>query len=91
MAAGDTMKMTIFFFFLGGAEFIYSHNLTVDGREILLHIWDVPSSQVREVYSYHPFLSQGQKKPLYWKLPMGNHRLGGPVEQGSQIRGFITD
>ncbi|KAI1235176.1 hypothetical protein IHE44_0002811 [Lamprotornis superbus] len=26
-------------------EFIYSHNLTVDGREILLHIWDVPNSQ----------------------------------------------
>ncbi|NXQ34994.1 RSLBB protein, partial [Alaudala cheleensis] len=32
----------------GGAEFIYSHNLTVDGREILLHIWDVPNSQQAE-------------------------------------------
>ncbi|NWT92739.1 RSLBB protein, partial [Bombycilla garrulus] len=29
----------------GDMEFIYSHNLTVDGREILLHIWDVPNSQ----------------------------------------------
>lgn len=65
MAAGDTMKMTIFFFsFLWGAEFIYSHNLTVDGREILFHIWDVPNSQVRGLHSYHPFLSQGQKTPL---------------------------
>ncbi|OXB79397.1 UNVERIFIED_CONTAM: hypothetical protein H355_007606 [Colinus virginianus] len=27
------------------AEFIYSHTLTVDGREVLFHIWDVPSSQ----------------------------------------------
>uniref|UniRef100_A0A8B9QT32 small monomeric GTPase n=1 Tax=Anas platyrhynchos TaxID=8839 RepID=A0A8B9QT32_ANAPL len=26
-------------------EFIYSHTLTVDGREILFHIWDVPNSQ----------------------------------------------
>ncbi|XP_069654549.1 ras-related and estrogen-regulated growth inhibitor-like protein isoform X2 [Haliaeetus albicilla] len=30
---------------VGKSEFIYSHNLTVDGREILFHIWDVPSSQ----------------------------------------------
>ncbi|KAM6257624.1 ras-like protein family member 11B isoform 2-T2 [Porphyrio hochstetteri] len=30
---------------VGKSEFIYSHNLTVDGREILLHIWDVPNSQ----------------------------------------------
>ncbi|XP_068814631.1 ras-related and estrogen-regulated growth inhibitor-like protein isoform X2 [Struthio camelus] len=29
----------------GDMEFIYSHNLTVDGREILFHIWDVPYSQ----------------------------------------------
>nr|XP_009942113.1 PREDICTED: ras-related and estrogen-regulated growth inhibitor-like protein [Opisthocomus hoazin] len=29
----------------GDMEFIYSHSLTVDGREILFHIWDVPSSQ----------------------------------------------
>ncbi|NXO02818.1 RSLBB protein, partial [Rhinopomastus cyanomelas] len=29
----------------GDMEFIYSHNLTVDGREILFHIWDVPNSQ----------------------------------------------
>ncbi|KFP29366.1 Ras-like family member 11B, partial [Colius striatus] len=29
----------------GDMEFIYSHNLTLDGREILFHIWDVPSSQ----------------------------------------------
>ncbi|XP_021263232.1 ras-related and estrogen-regulated growth inhibitor-like protein [Numida meleagris] len=27
------------------AEFIYSHTLTVDGREVLFHIWDVPNSQ----------------------------------------------
>lgn len=59
------MKMTIFFFlFLWGSEFIYSHNLTVDGREILFHIWDVPNSQVRGLHSYHPFLSQGQKTPF---------------------------
>ncbi|KAM9640772.1 ras-related and estrogen-regulated growth inhibitor-like isoform 1-T1 [Morphnus guianensis] len=37
-----SMKMMGFFVL---AEFIYSHNLTVDGREILFHIWDVPSSQ----------------------------------------------
>ncbi|XP_067161639.1 ras-related and estrogen-regulated growth inhibitor-like protein isoform X2 [Apteryx mantelli] len=30
---------------VGKSEFIYSHNLTVDGREILFHIWDVPCSQ----------------------------------------------
>ncbi|XP_075287833.1 ras-related and estrogen-regulated growth inhibitor-like protein isoform X2 [Opisthocomus hoazin] len=30
---------------VGKSEFIYSHSLTVDGREILFHIWDVPSSQ----------------------------------------------
>ncbi|NXI67871.1 RERGL protein, partial [Anseranas semipalmata] len=29
----------------GHMEFIYSHTLTVDGREVLFHIWDVPSSQ----------------------------------------------
>ncbi|NXG76572.1 RSLBB protein, partial [Baryphthengus martii] len=29
-------------------EFIYSHNLTMDGREILFHIWDVPNSQQSE-------------------------------------------
>ncbi|KFZ62853.1 Ras-like family member 11B, partial [Podiceps cristatus] len=29
----------------GDMECIYSHNLTVDGREILFHIWDVPNSQ----------------------------------------------
>lgn len=57
------MKMTIFFLF-GGTEFIYSHNLTVDGREILLHIWDVPNSQVRGLHSYHPFLPWRQKTPL---------------------------
>ncbi|NXI22083.1 RSLBB protein, partial [Sterrhoptilus dennistouni] len=45
-------------------EFIYSHNLTVDGREILLHIWDVPNSQVRGLHSHHPFLPQGQKTSL---------------------------
>ncbi|NWY07269.1 RSLBB protein, partial [Nothoprocta ornata] len=32
----------------GDMEFIYSHNLTVDGREILFHIWDVPYSQADE-------------------------------------------
>ncbi|XP_005051864.1 PREDICTED: ras-related and estrogen-regulated growth inhibitor-like protein isoform X1 [Ficedula albicollis] len=48
----------------GDMEFIYSHNLTVDGREILLHIWDVPSSQVRGLHSCHPFLPQGHKPPL---------------------------
>lgn len=54
-----SMKMMIFFFFL--AEFIYSHNLTVDGREILFHIWDVPSSQVRGLHSCHPFSPQDKK------------------------------
>uniref|UniRef100_A0A8V5GXB1 small monomeric GTPase n=1 Tax=Melopsittacus undulatus TaxID=13146 RepID=A0A8V5GXB1_MELUD len=29
----------------GDMEFLYSHNLTMDGREILFHIWDVPNSQ----------------------------------------------
>ncbi|XP_072201487.1 ras-related and estrogen-regulated growth inhibitor-like protein isoform X1 [Excalfactoria chinensis] len=29
----------------GDMEFIYSHTLTVDGREVLFHIWDVPNSQ----------------------------------------------
>ncbi|XP_027544552.1 ras-related and estrogen-regulated growth inhibitor-like protein [Neopelma chrysocephalum] len=29
----------------GDMEFIYSHNVTVDGREILFHIWDAPNSQ----------------------------------------------
>ncbi|XP_052527774.1 ras-related and estrogen-regulated growth inhibitor-like protein isoform X1 [Tympanuchus pallidicinctus] len=29
----------------GDMEFIYSHTVTVDGREVLFHIWDVPSSQ----------------------------------------------
>ncbi|NXA33142.1 RERGL protein, partial [Eudromia elegans] len=29
----------------GDTEFIYSHNLTVGGREILFRIWDVPYSQ----------------------------------------------
>ncbi|NXC45090.1 RSLBB protein, partial [Penelope pileata] len=31
----------------GDMEFIYSHMLTVDGREVLFHIWDVPNSQDR--------------------------------------------
>lgn len=56
------MKMMIFLIFL--AEFIYSHNLTVDGREILFHIWDVPSSQVRGLL-FHPLFSLwGEKRGL---------------------------
>lgn len=57
------MKMAIFVLvFL--AEFIYSHNLTVDGREILFHIWDVPSSQVRGLLSHHLFSLWEAKNPL---------------------------
>lgn len=55
------MKVTIFFLFL--AEFIYSHSLTVDGREILFHIWDIPHSQVRGLHSCHPFSPYRQKRP----------------------------
>lgn len=55
------MELTIFFFL---AEFIYSHNLTVDGREILFHIWDIPNSQVRGLHS-SPIFTLQTKKTLY--------------------------
>jgi len=51
------------------AEFIYSHSLTVDGREILFHIWDVPSSQVRilsPVTCFHPRDEKISAKSYLW-------------------------
>ncbi|NWU81309.1 RERGL protein, partial [Onychorhynchus coronatus] len=41
------------------AEFIYSHNMTVDGREILFHIWDAPNSQQIED-------SSSEEKRIQW-------------------------
>ncbi|KAM8804505.1 ras-related and estrogen-regulated growth inhibitor-like protein [Eudromia elegans] len=53
MGAGSVGKSALTVRFLtrrfigeyGDTEFIYSHNLTVGGREILFRIWDVPYSQ----------------------------------------------
>ncbi|XP_074773018.1 ras-related and estrogen-regulated growth inhibitor-like protein isoform X1 [Athene noctua] len=68
MGAGSVGKSALTVRFLtrrfigeyGDMEFIYSHNLTVDGREILFHIWDVPNSQE------HAEEGSSEEKRIQW-------------------------
>lgn len=91
VAAGDTMKMTIFFFFfVGGRIHLQPQPDCGWPRDSLPHLGrsQFPGERAPLL---SPVSIPGTKKPLYWTLPMGNHRLGGPVEQSFRIRGFIGD
>ncbi|XP_040456628.1 uncharacterized protein LOC121091247 isoform X1 [Falco naumanni] len=73
----------------GDMEFIYSHNLTVDGREILFHIWDVPNSQPPSNCSRSPCASTVQtvpgKKQTRGSFPgQGSHRA--PSQAAPSVR-----
>lgn len=75
-------------FFL--AEFIYSHTLTVDGREILFHIWDVPNSQVRGLHSSLVFTPRMKTQPLLEAAPTGwEPQLHKALASGSLSRWFV--
>lgn len=76
------------FFFL--SEFIYSHTLTVDGREILFHIWDVPNSQVRGLHSSLVFTPRMKTQPLLKAAPTGwEPQLHKALASGSLSRWFV--
>lgn len=85
---GQTSLFSLFFFFL--AEFIYSHTLTVDGREILFHIWDVPNSQVRGLHSSLIFTPRTKTQPLLKAAPTGwEPQLHKALASGSLSRWFV--